>query len=108
MLRSYFPAILGPDNSQLTQTDLKRAKDYLSGTMLLALESSDELAGYYLGQELLENKTLAPEEVSRLINRVTLSDLVKVAREIFVNQKLNLALIGPFRDKKAFIRVLGW
>jgi predicted Zn-dependent peptidase len=94
--------------SQLTQTDLKRAKDYLSGTMLLALESSDELAGYYLGQELLENKTLAPEEVSRLINRVTLSDLVKVAREIFVNQKLNLALIGPFRDKKAFIRVLGW
>jgi predicted Zn-dependent peptidase len=86
--------------------ELKKAKDYIKGKMTLHLESSDALASFYAGQELLEKKILTPKEVWAKIDRVSANDLLRVARDIFKPEKLNLALIGPFDKKEKFQKLL--
>ena len=82
--------------------ELKKAKDCLKGRMALALEFSDALASFYGTQELLENRIMTPEEKYGKINKVTPKDIQKVAKDIFLPEKLNLALVGPFKDKNRF------
>lgn len=87
-------------------SELKKAKDYLKGKTTLLLESSDVQASFFAGQELLEKKILTPKEIFAKIDKVTQDDILKVAQEIFRPEKLNLALIGPFKDKKTFEKLL--
>lgn len=91
---------------KISKKELKKAKDNIKGKMALLLESSDAQASFYAGQELLENRILTPEEVFKKIDKVSQSDILKVARDIFQPQKLNLALIGPFKDKDRFEKIL--
>jgi len=86
--------------------ELKKAKDNLKGKMSLLLETSDAQASFYALQELLENKILTPKEIYAKINKVGADDILKLSRDIFQPQKLNLALIGPFGDKSKFQRLL--
>jgi predicted Zn-dependent peptidase len=82
--------------------ELAKAKEYLAGNMKLELESSDAWANFYGGQEVQRKKIERPEDVEKRIRKVTAKDIQTVAREIFVTKNLNLALIGPFEDEKAF------
>lgn len=86
--------------------ELKKAKDCLKGKTTLLLEPSDAQASFYAAQELLEKKILTPEEIFKKIDRVSQSDIQKLARDIFKPEKLNLALIGPFKNKEKFKRLL--
>jgi len=54
----------------------------------------------------LEKKILTPEEIFAKIDKVRESDILKVAKDIFQPKKLNLALIGPFKDKAKFQKLL--
>ena len=93
-------------SKEISVTELKKAKDNIKGKMALTLESSDNLASFYGVQELLEEKTLTPEEVFKMIDKVSTKDILKLAKKIFVPEKLNLALIGPFEDKKKIQKLL--
>jgi predicted Zn-dependent peptidase len=87
-------------------SELKKAKDYLKGKTTLLLESSDAKAFFYAGQELLEKKILTPKQIFEKIDRVSQNDLLSLAREIFRPEKLNLALIGPFKEKEKMKKLL--
>ncbi|MCD6500886.1 insulinase family protein [bacterium] len=91
---------------KISKSELQKAKDYLKGNLTLTLESSDAQASFYAGQELLTGKILTPEEKFAKIDKVSLSDVQKVAKDIFRPQNLNLALIGPHKSKKKFIKLL--
>ena len=86
-------------DKKVTDKELQKAKDYLRGAMSLSLDSSDSQASYYGLQELLEKNMLTPEEKFSKIDEVTADDIQKVAEDIFVPEKLNLAIIGPFEEK---------
>ena len=86
--------------------ELKKAKENLKGKLSLALETSDAKAFFYAGQELLENKISTPEEIFKEIDKVSVNDILKVAKDIFKPERLNLALIGPFKDKTKFKKLL--
>ena len=86
--------------------ELKKAKDYIKGKMSLGLESSDAKASFYGVQELLEGRILTPAEIYDKIDKITAEDILMVCKDIFQPQKLNLALIGPFGDKKRFQKLL--
>jgi predicted Zn-dependent peptidase len=86
--------------------ELKKAKDYIKGKTILYLESSDALASFYSGQDLLEKKILTPKQIFSKIDKVTQNDILKVAKDIFRPEKLNLALIGPFENKLRFEKIL--
>lgn len=92
--------------NKISSKELKKAKDHFKGKMSLFFEASDARASFYALQELLENKILRPEEIYAKINKVSVNDILKVSKDIFQPQKLNLALIGPFKDKTKFQKLL--
>jgi predicted Zn-dependent peptidase len=83
----------------VTEKELKKAKDYLKGVTSLSLDSSDNLASFYASQELLENKILTAEEKFKKIDEVSVDDIKNVAEDVFIHEKLNLAIIGPVEEK---------
>lgn len=91
---------------KVSDEELNRAKSYIKGKMAISLESSSTLADFVASQELLTGKILTPEEKFDKINAVKAEDLQRVAREIFIAERLNLALIGPFKDKGKFEKLL--
>ena len=90
----------------ITEEELQRAKDNISGSMALGLEHSDAVANAYAGPILFEDKVLTPEEELVKIKKVTLEEVHQVAKEVFDNKKLNLAVIGPFKDEEPFKKIL--
>jgi predicted Zn-dependent peptidase len=70
------------------------------------LETSDAQASFYAGQEVLEKNILTTKEFFKEIDKVTQNDILKVAKDIFRPEKLNLALIGPFDKKEEFENLL--
>ncbi len=93
-------------DKKIGEEELRKAKDYLRGTLTLSLESSDTLASFYASQEVLKGKILTPEEKFKQLEEITVEDLKKVAEEIFVPENLNLALIGPFKKAENFEKIL--
>jgi len=86
--------------------ELKKAKDHIKGSALIGMEASDAQASFFASQELLTNEILTLEEKFSKIDKVTINDIQRVARDIFRPEKLNLALIGPFKDKNRFDKLL--
>ena len=91
---------------KITEKELQKAKDYLKGTLNLKLESSDFQASFYSLEELLTDKILTPEEKFAKLDKVTISDVQKIAQNIFKPEKLNLAIIGPHKSKSKFQSLL--
>jgi len=92
----------------LTGQELQMFKDSMIGGIVLGLETSDAVANFYGGQEILKKAIENPEELAGMIQGVTFQEIMTEAGSIFTNDKLNLALIGPF-DKNAepnFAKVL--
>lgn len=92
--------------NKISAKELKKAKDHFKGKMILLFEASDAQASFYGTQELLEKKVLTPEQIYAKINKVSVNDILKVSKDIFKPEKLNLALIGPFKDKAKFQKIL--
>ena len=93
-------------DTPVEEGELQRAKDHLVGHLFLSLETSDEISGFYGGQEILTRKLTTPEDLAQKIQAVTAGEIMAVAKDIFQNQKLNLAIIGPFEDKEKFEAIL--
>ena len=93
-------------DKKISHEELKKAKDYLKGSLILSLESSDAQTGFYASQEILEGKILSLKEKIKKVDEVSARDIQAVSREIFQSKKLNLALIGPFKNKENFAKLL--
>ncbi len=88
------------------EEELKRAKDHLIGNMYLELESSDEQAMFYGMQEVLKKSAMTPADMVKEIKKVTPAQIQRVAKDIFKNAHLNMAIIGPYKNKAAFLKDL--
>jgi len=93
-------------DKKINSEELRKAKDLIKGRTILSLEESNEQASFYAFQELLENRILTLEQIFAKIEAVTAEDIQRVAKDIFRPEKLNLALIGPFKDKRKFEKLL--
>lgn len=82
----------------IPDAELSKSKEHISGRMILQLETSDELAGYYGSEEAMSGEIRTPEEILENIRKVTAEDIMAVARDIIRDDRLNLAAIGPFGD----------
>lgn len=105
-------------NKLVGRDELQKAKDMLRGKVNIRMESSDNLANWYAEQAVMMNaigrgvesgkkrekfcSLSTPDEYLKEINKVTAADIKRVAQNIFKTEKLNLAIIGPFKDGKRF------
>jgi len=85
---------------KITPKELKKAKDYIRGSMALSLDGTDAQASFYASQEVMGKELLTPEEKMNIIDKVTVSDIKKAAEDIFKNERLNLSVIGPFEESE--------
>ncbi len=90
----------------VTADELMRAKEFVAGQVALQLEDSSAVAQWYGGQQILLGHAQTPEERLKEIRAVTLEQVHKVAKELFVPKKMRLAVIGPFKDPKPFEKLL--
>lgn len=89
----------------ITADELQRSKDQVKGALALFLEHSDNIASSYANSVLFENKVLTPEEKLDKINKVTVDEVNLIAKDI-INNNLNFALIGPFKEDEQFKKIL--
>ncbi len=87
--------------------ELRKAKDHLLGNLVLGLEGSDDLAAFYGGQEILTGQVVDLKTAMARVDAVTAPDILKVAGDILRNDRLNLAVIGPYKKAEHFRRSLG-
>lgn len=87
--------------------ELQRVKDYVRGTTLIALEASNAVANFVGGEEMIIGKPMTVDEVFAKIDEVDPGQIAAVAKEIIRPERLNLAMIGPFKDKAPFEKLLG-
>jgi predicted Zn-dependent peptidase len=93
-------------NRAIPAKELRKAKDYLIGSMMLSLETSDARAEFCSYQEILKRNIQSPAEVAEEIEKVTAEEICAVAREIFTDERLNLAVIGRYKDGEHFRQIL--
>lgn len=93
-------------NYKVDEDELNKVKECLIGNMKLSLESSDDIANFYGGQELLKKEIHSSHIKADEIRKVTAGQVLALAKEIFKDNKLNLVLIGPFRNKASLLKIL--
>jgi len=86
--------------------ELTKAKEYLKGRLTLELEDSRSVASLFVSSDLLEDEIKTPEEIMEKIDEVTVEDVQRVAKDIFRQEVINLAIIGPYKDEERFKRLL--
>jgi len=86
--------------------EFKKAQECLVGHLVMDVEPSNELAQYYGMQEVLHRPLVAPAEYSQKIKKVTSAQVRSVAKKLFRGNKANLAIIGPFKNKARFKKLL--
>ncbi len=91
---------------KISKKELEKMKENLKGRISISLESSHNQASFFGEQEILLGKILTPKEIFNEIDKVTQDDIQEISREIFRPEKLNLALIGPFKEKEKFEKLL--
>ncbi len=85
---------------EVSGKELKNAKEYIKGKSVMGLESSDDWAMFFIDQELRRKKIMTVKEIFAKIEKVTTKDILRVAKDIFQNKKLSLAVIGPHKNTK--------
>ncbi|MES2930673.1 MAG: pitrilysin family protein [Patescibacteria group bacterium] len=91
---------------KVSDTELAKVKSFMSGNMKLSLEATDDIAQFYGMQELLKGEIKTLNERIKDIEKVTASDIQKMAKIIFKTKFLNMALIGPVKNKKPLEKIL--
>jgi predicted Zn-dependent peptidase len=80
--------------------ELRRAKDYLIGQTLLSLEDTAEHM-FWVGEAVVAtNKVETFKEVIKKVENVGIADIKRVAKELFKESRMNLALVGPITESQ--------
>ena len=86
--------------------ELEKARSFAKGRFVLQLENPQGLIMFGLRKEVLEQRAPDPEEVLAGISAVTAEDVQRVAQDILQEDRLRLAVIGPFDDSDRFDKLI--
>jgi predicted Zn-dependent peptidase len=90
----------------VSEKELQKTKDHMIGGLILGLETSDDLASFYGGQEVLAGSVLSPAVLTDRIKKVTARDVARVAKMVLKDKGLNLAVVGPYKSQAQFKKIL--
>ena len=95
----------GLQNS-IPQSELEKARELSKGRMLLRMEDSRSVAMWLGTQETLTGTVRTVDEVVERIDAVTTEDLQQLAADLIRQDRLNLAVVGPYRSDRRFRNLL--
>lgn len=76
-------------------SELKKAKENIKGHLLIRMESTNAVAQYVGGQEVLTGRILTLDEVFKNFDAVTPKDIQRVAQKYLAPEYLRIAAITP-------------
>lgn len=90
-------------NKLITKDEFTRAKEFYLGQLELALEDTmDNML--WIGESVATlDKAYTVEEIIGDVRRLKREDIKNTARQIFAENKINLAVIGPGKDEEPHI-----
>ncbi len=74
--------------------ELRRAKDFIKGSMLLSLESTGARMSNLARQELYFGRFFTLDEIGEAVERVTSDDLQQLAGQLFVPGRIAVTVLG--------------
>ena len=77
------------------ETELQRAKDHLKGSLMLSLEHTSSRMSQLARQEIYFSRQVSLDETLASVDRVTVDDVQRVARDLFVDGVLAATVLGP-------------
>ena len=86
--------------------ELDRIKKSMEGYLYMVLDSSSGMSNYTGRQELHRGEVQSPVERMALLNKVTADDIIRVSRNIFKKETLNLALAGPVKEENSILELM--
>ncbi len=86
--------------------ELKKAKEFLKGKTILALEDNQVRLDWFLDRAAFYPKITTPKEAFEKIDKVTAKEVQSLAKELFKKEKMSLAIIGPYKSDKTFRKLI--
>ena len=90
----------------IKKSELTKAKEFIKGRNTLALEDTRNVNDLFGLNVLFLPRILTPAEIFEKIDKVTINDVYRVAKDIFNPKLVNLTLIGPYKSKARFEKLL--
>ena len=84
---------------ELSESDLRAAKEHLTGGIYLTSEGADSQMMRIARNEFVFGKYIALEEVISNLEKVTLDEVIEVTNDIFLGGKVSLTTLGPLREE---------
>lgn len=83
----------------LKEDELRKAKEMYKGVLSLSLESTLSNAFWLGNRMLLYGRPSTFDEIKGKIEEVKVKDIQRMAQNIFSKDKINLSIVGPFKEK---------
>lgn len=94
-------------SKKVMDKELKMAKEALKGKFKLRLESNNQAADWVAMDWVLRGgRVRETEKILKEIDEVSAEDVLGVAKDIWRDERLCLSVVGPFKDKSKFEKVL--
>ena len=85
----------GMKSAPVPDTELRRAKDHLKGSLMLSLENTASRMSHLARQEIYFDRHFGLDETLAGVERVTSLDVQRVAQDLFANGSLAATVLGP-------------
>lgn len=98
-------------SEEINPKELQKAKEFLKGKTTLFLEDNQSRLDWYLEQTAFRKDVKSPAEAFAEIDKITVAQVKKVAKELFDAKKLTVAVVGPYKkavENKLFTIVNKW
>ncbi len=93
-------------NEKISVRELTLAKESIRTSTVLDLDEPDSLTEWFTRNELLMGQAIEIKEFLDKVEAVKIDDVHRLANQTFRPEKLNLAVIGPFRKPAFFEKLL--
>lgn len=88
------------------EEELERAKEFYKGQLLFTMEDTMSHM-LWLGEKIASGESqLQPDNILKMIESVSQDDIMRVCGDIFKDENMNLAVIGPTKDEAGLKGVL--
>ena len=90
----------------IPQGELEKAREMSKGRLLMRMEDSRTVSMWMGAQEMLMGRVQTVDEVVEHIDSVSTDDVERVAGDLIREDRLNLAVVGPYRSDRRFRNLL--
>jgi predicted Zn-dependent peptidase len=82
----------------IARAELRRAKDYYTGQLIMGLEDTMDHMLWMGEQAVTVGRVARPEQLLAHLAKVGVRDIQRVARQLFVSPRMHLAVVGPLAE----------